>query len=57
MDEFVLFDAEEMRRAVSTLDVFLDDAYRRHKSYDAEFVLRQVLQTVNNYRVMKGTEG
>ncbi|MEC4833774.1 hypothetical protein R2362_03170 [Mycobacteroides chelonae] len=56
MDEFLHLDAEEMRRAASRLGVFLDDAAQRRKFYEAEMVLREVLQSVNNYRVMKGTE-
>lgn len=57
MDEFLHLDTEEMRRAASALGVFLDDAAQRRKFYDPEMVLREVLQSVNNYRVMKGTEG
>lgn len=56
MDEFLHLNPEEMRRAASRLGVFLDDAAQRRKFYDAEMVLREVLQSVNNYRVMKGTE-
>lgn len=54
--EFLHLNPEEMRRAVSRLGVFLDDAAQRRKFYDAEMVLLEVLQSVNNYRVMKGAE-
>ncbi|WP_165606389.1 hypothetical protein [Mycobacteroides chelonae] len=58
MDEYVHLDAEEMRRASNKLGVFLDRAALKRKvEFEPEFVLREVLQSINNYRVMKGTEG
>lgn len=57
MDEFLHLDAEEMRRAANTLGVFLDRAALKRKvEFEPEMVLREVLQSVNNYRVMKGAE-